>query len=314
MEYRELGKTGLRVSRLSLGGSAIGQQHGPVSVAEVDETVRLAVDAGINFIDTSAYYGEGRSEEILGEVLSGGLRDKVVLGTKSGRLARDVFDFTPAGFRRCFEGSLRRLRTDHVDILLAHDIEFADDIERVYTETADILHRLKAEGKTRFVGMSGLPLHLLRTAIERCRLDVVLSYCHLNLQDETLIPDLLPVADAHGVGVLNGSPLAMGLLTDAGPPDWHPAGAEIRDACRAAARYCRERGEDISLLGMQYCIAESRVATTITGTAKRAELERNLAAIERPLDRGLLAAVQAILAPVHNRSWASGNDPGSPRR
>ncbi|WP_435019905.1 aldo/keto reductase [Tundrisphaera sp. TA3] len=311
MHYQELGRTGLRISRLSLGGSAIGQQHGPVSVAEVDETVRLAIDSGMNFVDTSAYYGEGRSEEILGEVLSGGLRDRVLLGTKAGRLARDVFDFSPAGFRRCFEASLKRLRTDSVDILLAHDIEFAGNLERVFTETADTLHRLKAEGKARFVGMSGLPLAVLREAVERCRLDVVMSYCHYNLQDQTLIGDLLPAADAHGVGVLNGSPLGMGLLTDGGPPAWHPADEEIKAACREAARYCRDRGQDISLLGMQFCVAEARIASTLTGTAKRDELERNLAAIERPIDPELLASVQAILAKVRDRSWPSGHDPGN---
>ena len=306
MDDQELGRTGLRISRLSLGGSAIGQQHGPVSLAEVDETVRAAIDAGMNFVDTSAYYGEGRSEEILGEVLSGGLRDKVLLGTKAGRLASDVFDFTPAGFRRCFEGSLKRLRTDSVDLLLAHDIEFADDLELVFTATADTLHRLKAEGKARFVGMSGLPLGVLRTAIERCRLDVVMSYCHFNLQDQTLIEGLLPIAASHGVGVLNGSPLAMGLLTNSGPPDWHPADDQIKAACREAANYCRDRGADISTLGMQFCIAEPRIATTVTGTAKRAELVRNLEAIKKPADRELLDSVQAILAGVRNRSWPSG--------
>jgi L-galactose dehydrogenase len=311
MTYQPLGKTGLSVSRLSLGGSAIGQQHGPVTVAEADATVRLAADAGMNFIDTSAYYGEGRSEEILGEVLSGGLRDKFHLGTKAGRLARDVFDFTPAGFRRCFEASLKRLRTDHVDVLLAHDIEFADDLDRVFTETADTLHRLKAEGKVRFVGMSALPLGVLRAAIERCNLDVVLSYCHYHLQDDSLVSDLLAVAEAHGVAVLNGSPLAMGLLTHAGPPPWHPAGDDIKAACRAAADYCRGRGADVSELGMQFCVAEGRVASTVTGTALRGELERNLTAIAKPLDQELLAEVQSVLAAVRNRSWPSGKGVGA---
>ena len=90
--------------------------------------------------------------------MRGGWREKVYLCTKAGRLDISEFDFTPAGLRRCFEASLRRLRTDYVDILLAHDIEFATDIETVFTDTADCLHRLKREGKCRFVGMSGLPM------------------------------------------------------------------------------------------------------------------------------------------------------------
>src|SRR5437870_4454936 len=129
MDYRPLGRTGLRVSAVSLGGAATGQQYGPVSAAEAAATVRAAIDAGINLIDTSAYYGKGTAETILGDALVGGLRQKVYVCTKAGRLDRRAFDFTPAGMRACFEGSLARLRTDYVDVLLAHDIEFADDYE-----------------------------------------------------------------------------------------------------------------------------------------------------------------------------------------
>lgn len=123
MELRPLGRTGLRVSHLSLGGAAIGQQYGPVSAAEVAEVVHAALDAGVNLIDTAAYYGKGVSEERIGAALAGGLRDRVHICTKAGRLDRAEFDFSAAGMRRCFEASLRRLRTDRVDILLAHDIE-----------------------------------------------------------------------------------------------------------------------------------------------------------------------------------------------
>ncbi len=306
MLYRDLGRTGLRVSALSLGGAAFGQQYGPVSVAEAADTVRAALDAGVNLVDTSAYYGTGTSETILGEVLAGGLRDKIILGTKAGRLDRDRFDFTPAGMRACLEGSLKRLRTDRVDYLLAHDIEFADDPERVFSDTADVLHKLKAEGKTRFVGMSCYPLPLLRTAIERCDLDVVVSYAHFTLQNTRLLAELLPAAGQHGVGVLNASPLSLGLLTDAGPPPWHPAPPAIKDACRTAAALCRERGADLATLGMQFCYAEGRLPSTITGTAKRGELEANHRAMATPADAALLADVRAVLAPVADVTWPSG--------
>lgn len=307
MQYRDLGRTGLRVSVISQGGAAVGQQYGPVSVAEVADCVHAAIDAGVNLIDTSAYYGKGRSEEILGEVLQGGWRERVHICTKAGRLDAAEFDFTPAGMRRCLEGSLKRLRTDHVDVLLAHDIEFADDYDRVFTETAGALHDLKREGKCRFVGMSCYPLGLLRRAIERCRLDVVISYCHFNLQNTALLTEFLPAAERHGVGVLNASPLAMGLLTNQGPPPWHPAPPEITNTCRAAAEMCRTRGADVAFLGMQFCFAEQRIPSTITGTAKRDELEVNLRALREPIDAALLADVRAVLAPVKDQTWPSGN-------
>jgi L-galactose dehydrogenase len=122
-----------------------------------------------------------------------------------------------------------------------------------------------------------------------------------------LLPDLLPVADRHGVGVLNASPLGMGLLTDQGPPPWHPAGEDIKAACRRAAELCRSRGADVAVLGMQFCYAEERIPSTITGTAKADELVTNLLALAEPIDGGLLADVEAVLEPVKDETWASGN-------
>src|SRR5436305_14723611 len=187
MEYRPLGRTGLRVSALAQGGAAFGQQFGPVSAAEAAECVHAAIDAGVNLVDTAAYYGRGLAEEFLGQALQGGRREKVYVCTKACRLDAAEFDFTPAGTRKCFEASLRRLRTDYVDVLLAHDIEFATDHEYVFNETANVLHRLKKEGKARFVGMSCYPLGLLRRAVERCELDVVISYAHYTLYNPRVL-------------------------------------------------------------------------------------------------------------------------------
>jgi L-galactose dehydrogenase len=307
MLYRELGRTGLKVSVLSQGGAAFGQQYGPISLAEAADCVHAGIDAGINLIDTSAYYGKGRSEEILGEVLQGGWRDKTYLCTKAGRLDVDEFDFSAAGMEKCLEGSLKRLRTDHVDILIAHDIEFAADFEAVFDETASVLHKLKRQGKCRFIGMSGYPLSLLARAIEHCDLDVVISYAHFTLQNQRLLTELLPVAEEYGVGVLNGSPLCLGLLTNQGPPPWHPGSELLKSIAREAAEYCRKQGADISLLGMQYCFTEERIASTITGAPRKEELLVNLKALTAPIDRQLLGEVQSILAPVMNETWASGN-------
>lgn len=307
MQLRPLGKTGLQVSTLSLGGAAIGQQYGPVTISEVASCVHAALDAGVNLIDTSAYYGKGTSESMLGEVLAGGWREKVAICTKAGRLDRDVFDFSARGMRQCLEGSLKRLRTDQVEILLAHDIEYATDYEAVFTETAQVLQDLKREGKCRFIGMSCYPLALLQRAIERCNLDVVISYCHFNLQNTRLLTELVPIAERFGVGVLNASPLAMGLLTNQGPPPWHPAPIEVKAACQKAAEVCRERGADISYLGMQFCFAERRIPSTITGTAKPAELAVNLRAMHEAFDLQLLADVQTVLAPVKDATWPSGH-------
>ena len=306
MEYRPLGKTGLKVSLLAQGGAAFGQQFGPVSAAEAADCVHAAIDAGINLVDTAAFYGRGLAEEFLGKALQGGWREKAFICTKACRLGDAEFDFSPEGTRRCFEASLKRLSTDRVDILLAHDIEFADDYEYVFNETAKVLHQLKKEGKARFIGMSCYPLGLLKQAIEKCELDAVISYAHCNLYNTRLITELLPTAEKHGVGVLNASPLAMGLLTNHGPQPWFPGPKEIVDACRQAADLCRSRGTDIAVLGMQFCYRQQGIASVLTGTARKAELEVNLRAMNEPLDEALLAEVLKVLEPVKDRTWTSG--------
>ncbi len=307
MERRPLGKTGLSVSILGQGGAAFGQQFGPVSAAEAADTIHAAIDAGINLVDTAAYYGKGTAEEFLGKALEGGWREKVAICTKACRLDNAVFDFTPEGTRKCFEASLKRLRTDHVEILLAHDIEFADDYEYVFNETYRVLQDLKKEGKTRFIGMSCYPLPLLKQAIERCDLDVVISYAHYNLWNTRLLTELMPVAEARGVGVMNASPLSMGLLTNQGPQPWFPGQPEVVAACKQAAELCRSRGADISFLGMQFCYAQKQVPCTLTGAARKSELDVNLRAMTEPIDEALLADVMKVLDPVRDWTWKSGN-------
>ena len=307
MEYRVLGKTGLSVSVLGQGGAAFGQQYGAVTPDEVADTVRAAADAGVNLFDTAAYYGKGVAEDYLGRALAGGLRDQVYVCTKACRLDAAEFDFTPDGTRRCVEASLRRLRTDRVDILLAHDIEFAADTEYVFNETYRVLQDLKREGKTRFIGMSCYPLGLLKQAVERCDLDVVISYAHYNLFNTRLLTELMPAAEAKGTGVLNASPLAMGLLTNQGPQPWFPGQPEVREACRAAAELCRARGADVSFLGMQFCYQQPRIPCTLTGAARTGELDVNLRAMREPIDLLLLTDVMKVLDPVRDWTWASGN-------
>ena len=307
MQYRELGKTGLKVSVLGQGGAAFGQQFGPVSAQEAADTVHAAIDAGVNLVDTAAFYGKGTAEEFLGKALEGGWRERVNICTKACRLDNAVFDFTPEGTRKCVEASLKRLRTDRVEILLAHDIEFADDYEYVFNETYRVLQDLKKEGKTRFIGMSCYPLGLLKRAITRCDLDVVISYAHCNMFNTKLLTELMPVAEARGVGVMNASPLAMGLFTNQGPQPWFPGQPEVVAACKRAAELCQSRGADISFLGMQFAYSQTRVHCTLTGAARKSELETNLRAMSAPVDQQLLADVMAVLDPVRDWTWKCGN-------
>jgi len=309
MHYRPLGRTSLQVSAVSLGGVAFGDMYGRLDPGEADVCVRRAIDLGVNLIDTSPYYGQTRSERVLGDILAGGLRDKIYLCSKAGRNGLADFDFTPAAMERSVEASLQRLRTDHLDILIAHDVEFASNFEALFADTAAVLHKLKSAGKCRFIGMSGLPIGILRTAIERCSLDVVIGYTHYTLQNQRLLKELLPVAEKHGVGVMNASPLCMGLLSDHGPPDWHPAPPVVKAAANEARERCRLRGASLAFLGMQFCCAERRIATTISGASCAAEIEANVRAFDTPIDQGLLTEIRAVFDSVNGVTWASGSWP-----
>jgi L-galactose dehydrogenase len=306
MEQRELGRTGLKVSVLGFGGAPLGGMYGTLDETEAIASVHHAIDAGINLIDTSPYYGPLHSEVLLGKALRGGWRQRVILATKCGRIDLDKFDFSADFIVRSMDESLRRLQTDHIDIFQAHDIEFADDLERIFTETAEALARLKKQGKCRYIGMTGLPLSVLKRAIEACNLDVIISYCHSTLLDTTLLTELLPVAERRGVGVINASPLAMGLLTEDGPPPWHPADAEIKACARRAADLCRQRGADLSMLALAVALREKRLPTTLVGMKQRSEVDRNLRAMQSAVDEALLADVRKTLAPVKDRTWPSG--------
>lgn len=307
LETRVLGRTGLRVPVLGLGTAPLGGVFGDIDEAEGIACTRRAIDLGLTFVDSSPYYGITRSETVLGKALADGWRDRVILCTKAGRITQTDFDFSADFITRSCDDSLRRLGTDHLDVLIAHDIEFADDYERVFTETADALHRLKAAGKTRFVGMSGYPLGLLRQAVERCNLDVVLTYCHYTLLNTRALTELIPAAEARGVGIINGSPLAMGLLTMNAPPPWHPGPPALKEAAARAADVCRRHGADLAAVAMQFAVAQPRIACTLTGTARTAELEANLRALSAPVSEEVRREVAAALAGTERLGWPSGN-------
>ena len=221
MRYRRLGETALDVSVLGFGSSPFGNVYGAPTPADTQAAVDTAIDCGINFFDTSPYYGLTLAEERLGSALAG-KRNQVLLATKCGRNAVDSFDFSRASIRSSVEQSLRRLRTDHLDLLQAHDVEFAPE-QQIVEETIPALRELQAEGKARYIGITGYPLQLLRRIAGQAPVDTILSYCRYSLLNTDMLRVLAPLAEAQGVGLLNASPMMMGLLTEGGPPPWHPA-------------------------------------------------------------------------------------------
>ncbi|KAK4535276.1 hypothetical protein CDCA_CDCA04G1301 [Cyanidium caldarium] len=322
MERRRLGSTGYTVSELGFGASPLGGVFGPITSEEdAVRAVREAVDAhGINLFDTSPYYGNTESERVLGKCLSQlGDRDAYVLATKVGRYGRDEFDYSAARVRASVVESMQRLRVRRLDIVQCHDVEFADRWQIIAEETLPALARLRDEGVIGAIGLTGLPLSVYPTILEHTavEVDVALSYCHACLCDTSLADSgVLRYLYEKGVGVLNASPLCMGLLTERGPPPWHPAPPALKAHCAAAARWVTEHAMEctgtpvtIAELALPYavrCVGDGRIASTLVGIDSHATLSKNVQALRAPLNERLLQQVLRMLAPVHNQSWPSG--------
>lgn len=306
MEYRELGKTGLKLSALSFGASSLGGVFHSIKEDEAIRAVHVSIDAGINFIDVSPYYGLTKAETVLGKALKTVPRDKYVLATKVGRYGAEAkdFDFSAARVKSSVDESLARLGVDHVDIIQIHDMEFGS-LDQVANETVPALRDVVKAGRARFVGITGLPMKAFRYVAERVAVDTILSYCHYELNDTALI-DLVPFLEDKGIGIISASPLGMGLLSNRGTPTWHPATDDVKAACRSAAEHCRSRGHSIEKLAVQFAVREPTITTTLVGSSNPQNMLDNIAAINEPLDEQLLAEVIEIVKPVHNLTWQSG--------
>lgn len=311
MELRELGRTGLKLSPLSFGASSLGQEFRSVDLNEALRSVRTALDLGMNFIDTSPYYGRGMSEVLLGVALRDVPRDQYLLGTKLGRYDGAHFDFSARRVVESVDISLHRMGVEYLDIMLCHDIEFVD-MRQIIDETLPALRRVQQQGKVRFVGISGYPMNIFRYVLDQLPLDVVLSYNHYTLQN-TMLAELLPYLQSKGVGVMNAAPFSARLLTEQPLPKWHKATPEVRAIAKQAADHCRSRGVDIAQLAVQFSIAHPGLATCIVGSANPENVKKWVAWANLPIDQQLLAEVQAILRPIHNWFYTEGRPENNDR-
>jgi len=232
------------VPALGMGGVGVGGMYGPVAERVGIETVQRALAHGIDYIDTSPLYGE--SERRIGRALDGVPRSAYVLSTKTGTHPERRGDFSRDGTLWSVENSLRLLKTDYVDLLLIHD---PDDLEPVFAPggALETLEELKAQGIARSIGLGQRRHDFHRRAIASGRFDVILTYNDYHpLRTTALTGGLLEEARRHDVGILNGSPLAHGLLAS----DPHALSeslrrhAGLREAAAADrfVAWCAERG------------------------------------------------------------------------
>lgn len=314
MRYLELGKTGMRISHLSFGASSLGSVFRETKEKESIEAVEAAIEGGINFIDVSPYYGHYKAETVLGKALRNIPRDMYLLSTKVGRYGKDGVNMWDYSARRVTDSvyeSMERLGIEFIDLINVHDIEFQANLpgglQKVVDETLPALVELKEKGVVGHVGITDLQLENLKWVMEHCQagmVESILNFCHYTLNDDALL-DYLDFFEQRGIGIINASPLAMGLLSQRGVPSWHPAPQPLVEACHRAAEYCSQKGYPIEKLAVQFSVSNERIVSTLFSSANPANVRQNILWANEELDWDLVREVKEIIGNQQRVTWAN---------
>ena len=309
MEYREIGKTGMKVSNISFGASSLGGVFHSLREETGIEAVYTAVNNGINFIDVSPYYGHLKAEIVLGKALKNIERSRYYLSTKVGRYGKDGVNYWDYSARKAKESvyeSMERLNVDYIDLINIHDIEFAD-LEQICNETLPALVDLRNEGVVKHVGITNLNLRHFKYVIDHVpsgTVENVLSFCHYTLNDDALA-DYLDYFESKNIGVINASPYSMGLLTERGVPDWHPAPEALKRLAKKAVDHCKSKGIPIEQVAVSFSVANPRIATTLFSTTNPENVLKTIKYATTPVDTGLIQEIQNIFEPGFRDTWVN---------
>jgi D-threo-aldose 1-dehydrogenase len=309
-ETVEIGRTGLRVTRLGLGGVALSgapPATDPQRAAQETEAIALirrSLALGLNYLDTAPMYGIGESERRYGQALRGIPRERYVLSTKVGRVLRPgapgsaqmtwAFDFSAAGARESFASSLERLGVERIDILFVHD---PDDHYREAIEGAfPVLMELRAEGRVTAIG-AGMNQWQMELAFARDgHCDCFLLAGRYTLLDQSALPEFLPYCLEHGIAVIAGGPYNSGILA-VGPREgatfnYRAASAEMMDKAARIGAACARHGVPLKAAALQFILAHPAIASVIPGARSLAEVEENARMVEHPIPTALWAELK----------------------
>jgi aryl-alcohol dehydrogenase-like predicted oxidoreductase len=320
MEHRQLGRTGVSVSKLCLGAMMFGAWGNP----DHDDSIRIihaALDAGINFVDTADVYGQGESEEIVGKAITGGRRDDVVLATKVFSPMGDDVNRRGMSRRwimRAVENSLRRLDTDWIDLYQIHRLDPETDVE----ETLGALTELVQQGKVRYIGASTVPAPAIVeaqwAARDRRLQRFVTEQPPYSILVRGIETEVLPACAKYGMGVMTYSPLAGGWLSGrwrkgsdqpgstraARLPERFdlslPANQRKLDATEQLAQLADDAGIPLIRIAIAFVLNHPAVTAAIIGPRTMEHLKSQLPAVDVVLDEALLDRIDEIVAPGTN--------------
>ena len=308
-DTREIGRTGLHVTRLGLGGVALSgappstDPHQRTPEDEAIALIRRTLALGVNYLDTAPMYGVGQSERRYGLALRGVDRDSYVLSTKVGRVLRPgesapgwAFDFSRDAVRESFESSLERLGLERVDILLVHDPDAHR--EQALAEAFPLLQELRAQGRVRAIGAGMNQWQMELEFARQGYCDCFLLAGRYTLLDQTALAEFLPYCVEQGIGVIAGGPYNSGILA-VGPREgatfnYRAAAPEMMDKARRIDAVCQRHGVPLRAAALQFILAHPAIVSVIPGARSLAEVEENAGLIEHPIPRELWAELKDL--------------------
>lgn len=299
-----VGKTDLFVTRMGMGGAALGGLYHEVSDDSARESVEAAWSRGINYFDTAPLYGHGRSEERMGSVLRSHPRDAFVISTKVGRVLlpagfskvesvffenpapfEPVFDFSYEGVMRSFEESLRRLKLDRVDILFIHDPD--DHYQEALLGAYPTLHKLRSQGAVKAIGAGMNQAEMLARFAREAEFDCFLLAGRYTLIDHSGLKELLPLCEQKSISIMVGGPYNSGILAggvvSGAKFNYQEASQEIVNKVNKVEEVCRRHSVPLKAAALQFPLAHPAVASVIPGARSAAEVEENFALMTVPI-------------------------------
>jgi 1-deoxyxylulose-5-phosphate synthase len=309
MEYRQLGRSGLRVSLMTLGGNTFGKW---ANESETDEIIGRALEVGVNLVDTADLYNNGRSEELIGRALKR-RRDEMMIATKVGMPFGQGPNSWGSSRKRIIEGchaSLRRLDTDYIDLFLIHKWDPQTPLEEVLGALDDLVRA----GKARYIGCSNYDAWQVASAVwaseQRHLQRYIAVQQQYNLLDRSIERELMPCAIHYGVGIMAYYPLAAGILTGKYPPGkpW-PKGTRadgnprytpwlttsMLELVQRLDQWAHEQGHAVGELALAWLVAQPGVSTVVVGASRAEQVELNARGCDWRLSDEQCAAIARML-------------------
>jgi D-threo-aldose 1-dehydrogenase len=307
LSLREIGKTGIMVTRLGLGGASMGNMYRPVNDEEAQEAISAAYVNGIRYFDTAPMYGYGKSERLYGEVLKDRPRDSFVLSTKAGRLIVEgdpkpgtektpfvdlpglhpIFDYSRDGVLRSLDESLKRLQLDRVDIVFIHDPDVENCYRQALKESYPALDDLRSQGVIRAVGVGMNQAEMLTQFARDAQFDCFLLAGRYTLLDQVALKELFPLCLKKDISIVIGGAYNSGILATGARNgayyDYAPAPPEILDRTRRLEKVCDEYRVPLKAAALQFPFGHPVVVSNVPGTRSKGRFEENMSLMSFPI-------------------------------